>query len=591
MDQDVQIEAPKERRSFFKWYSDTFKSKGFLVKTLLILIPLFLLYFLIIGRASYQPLLVYVRVYWPILFFSLIIIYLFYIRFSKASQWYFRALWIVAFLLFSWFIYAFGNSIYNYISSYYVYNNRITVIELNHPPESIHPKLQPQFVVEAYFRETMNNNRQPTSPRTWIDPKNGEQYWTGWTEPGSYLFQQLGGKVEEFIHTNVQNPAPVLDQYERREVNFQVGKNLLFSYNIQNAARKKLSLGQMFSCEVSDMVIGMEDHKGELHQVVPVLKWEGFLFPQPKFGGVFIFDNSETDYLELIVSGKGEYLSAEEVSKTSWLKNQALLDDKTVEYFGKSLRFKYGFSSGFPWNHENDHRIPELSGSFSKLPVIEQFNFSKTNSKQAGKGLFYWLELEPYDDTKYGLSMDVFVPGTSTDTIYVYDRVGNIERSGYRGMSAVVEKIMEDDKSYNWVSREGGTFIPGGERPYYTYVFENDKEPEMFYLANILTVKGESRESTSTKAELYLIHAKYDDIVILLKDEDVYPENWLPLIKKRILTQRKLMRRDTSREEEELQIQIPELDADSVPMLEPDSIPVLEKDSTVLSTDSLSSKL
>ncbi len=242
MTEEIKIEQPKEKLGFTSWYKKQFKTRGFIVKGILILLPVFLLYFLIFGRATYQPLLVYVRIYWPLLLLSLCIIYIFYRQFSKAAKWYFRALWIGIFLLFSWFIYAFGGDIYNYISSYYVYNNRITVIELNHPPESIHPKLQPQFVVEAYFRETMNNNRQPTSPRTWIDPKDGEQYWTGWTEPGNYLFQQLGGKVEEFIHTNVQNPAPVLDQYERRVVDFQVGKNLLFSYNIQLAARKKLSL-------------------------------------------------------------------------------------------------------------------------------------------------------------------------------------------------------------------------------------------------------------------------------------------------------------------------------------------------------------
>ncbi|MFK7756914.1 MAG: hypothetical protein AB8B53_08300 [Flavobacteriales bacterium] len=556
MSETIQIvESNKKSYNFFKWYKRMFKEKGKVVKTILILLPIFAVYYLITGRGTYQPLLIYVRIYWPLILISAAVIYLFYWRFSLAVQWYMRAVWIVAFLLFGLFIYAFGDSIYNYISSYYVYTQRTTVIELDKPPESIHPKLQPQFVVESYFRETMNNNRQPTSPRTWVDPETGEQYWTGWTEPGSYFFQQLGGNVEEFIQTNVQNPAPVLDQYEREKVDFQVGTNLLFSYNIQNAARKKLSFFQMFCCEVSDMVIGMRDDKGELHQVVPVLEWKGFLFPQPAFGGVFIFDDSKTSYAELLLAGKGKFLSAEEVRATSWLKNQALLDDKTVNYFGESLRFKYGFTSGFPGNHENDHRIPQLDNAFSSLPVIEQFDFSKTNT-DAGKGLFYWLELEPYDSTKYGLSMDVFVPGSSTDTIYVYDRVDKIERSGYRGMSAVVEKIMEDDKSYNWVSREGGTFIPGGERPYYTYVFEGDEEPEMFYLANILTVKGNTKESTSTKAELYLIHAKYDDIVILLKDDDVYPERWKDRIKERILTQRKLMRRDVSREEEEINLTI-----------------------------------
>jgi len=342
------------------------------------------------------------------------------------------------------------------------------------------------------------------------------------------------------------------------------------------------------SCEVSDMVIGMEDEEGNLYQVVPILTWKGILFPQPTFGGVIIFDNSKTSYLELVIAGKGKFLSPEEVKNTSWLKDQALLDDKTAIYFGESLRFKYGFTSGLPGNHENDHRIPKMDNVFSKLPVIEQFDFAKTNAKNAGSGLFYWLELEPFDSTKYGLSMDVFIPGSNTDTIYIYDRVGDIERSGYRGMSAVVEKIMEDDKSYNWVSREGGTFIPGGERPYYTYVFESDTEPEMFYLANILTVKGDATESTSTKAELYLIHAKYDDIVILLKDDNVYPEKWDQLIRDRILTQRKLMRRDTKKEEQELNRDlepkeiVPEMDSTvidtlEIPELEEISIPEVEE--------------
>ncbi|MEO0404754.1 MAG: hypothetical protein AAF193_07785, partial [Bacteroidota bacterium] len=201
------------------------------------------------------------------------------------------------------------------------------------------------------------------------------------------------------------------------------------------------------------------------------------------------------------------------------------------------------FTSGLPGNHENDHRIPNMDRAFSKLPVIEQFDFSRTSHPETGKGLFYWLELEPYDSTKYGLSMDVFIPGSSTDTIYVFDRVGRLDRSGYKGMSVVVEKIMEDDKSYNWMGQAEGNFIPGGERPYYTYVFPEDTLPEMFYLANVLTLNRTSGKSTSTKAELYLIHAKYDDIIVLLKDDDVYPENWSERIKERVSTQRRLMRR------------------------------------------------
>jgi len=539
-------EEVKKKRSYnpLKWYKAQFKKRGALVKLLLVLLPFLFIYFLITGRGDYQPLLIYIRIYWPLIIISLLIIYLFYRRFAKAHLWYFRAMWIGIFLLFCGFLYLWGNSIYDYVSSYYVYKNKITVVELDRPPTSIHPKLQPQFVVESYFKETMNNNRQPTPPRTWLDPISGEQYWTGWTESGNYFWQRLDGNVSEFIQSNVQNPSPVLDDKERFEVDFQVGRNLIFSRNIQRAARKKLSLLQMFNSEVSDMVIGMKDNNGNLYQVVPILTWKGILFPQPAFGGVMLFDSSDTPYFELLFSGKGKFLSAKEVKNTPWLKHQALLDDKTVNYFGESLRFKYGFTSGLPGNHENDHRIPQLKREFSSLPVIEQFDFKNTNARDAGSGLFYWLELEPYDSTKYGLSMEVFIPGSNTDTIYVYDRVGNIERSGYKGMSVIAEKIMEDDKSYNWVGREGGTFIPGGERPYYTYVFPEDEEPEMFYLTNILTLRGENRESTSTKAELYLIHAKFDDIIILLKDDDVYPENWPKKIQERVLTQRRLMRRD-----------------------------------------------
>jgi len=238
---EIQQEGVRKKSIGMKsWIKAIYKTGGKGTKALLIGLPILFLLYVLFGRGQYQPMLVYVRIYWPLLLISGLIIFFFYRRFSKVAEWYSRALWIGIFLAFCTFLYFFGNNIYNYVSSYYVYQNRITIVELDNPPESIHPKLQPQFVVESYFKETMNNNRQPTSPRTWINPNNGEQYWTGWTEPGNYLFQKIGGNVEEFIHTNVQNPAPVLDQYERRKVDFQVGSNLLFSYNIQYAARKKL---------------------------------------------------------------------------------------------------------------------------------------------------------------------------------------------------------------------------------------------------------------------------------------------------------------------------------------------------------------
>lgn len=82
--------------------------------------------------------------------------------------------------------------------------------------------------------------------------------------------------------------------------------------------------------------------------------------------------------------------------------------------------------------------------------------------------------------------------------------------------------------------------------------------------------KLEAAKKELAKVELYLIHAKYDDIIVLLKDDDVYPEMWPEKIRERVETQRRLMRRGIpsrkQKEPENIPQETPESPQDTIPV-------------------------
>ena len=105
----------------------------------------------------------------------------------------------------------------------------------------------------------------------------------------------------------------------------------------------------------------MKNDSGSWVQVVSLIKWKGFFFPYPSFGGVMIIDNGEhdvNDYIERITIGKGTFVSPEEIKNYPFLTKQNTLSEKVSQLQAESLKFLGGFRDPLPWNMETAVKIP-----------------------------------------------------------------------------------------------------------------------------------------------------------------------------------------------------------------------------------------
>ena len=58
--------------------------------------------------------------------------------------------------------------------------------------------------------------------------------------------------------------------------------------------------GMLFNFTEPSDTFYMKNDQGDWVQVVSLIKWKGFLFPYPTFGGVMVIDNGEHNFNDYI---------------------------------------------------------------------------------------------------------------------------------------------------------------------------------------------------------------------------------------------------------------------------------------------------
>jgi hypothetical protein len=251
-------------------------------------------------------------------------------------------------------------------------------------------------------------------------------------------------------------------------------------------------------------------------EVVSLIKWKGFWFPYPTFGGVMVIDNGEhdfNDYIERVLIGKGTYISLENMSNYPFLTKQNTLAEKVSQLQAESLKFLGGFSDPLPWNMETAVKIPKLSDDQNQQPYVTDFNFSDTDSN-AYNGLYHWFGLEPVGEERTSLTYSVFIPADGTDKLYYYDHAA--KKQGYAGVSAMPLKVIESRKEFDWSVNKPVEFRP--------YIKEIAGRKRMFFLGTISAIRDDSKNfDGSATPDLALIDSEYRDVVWI----DVkHPSQW-----------------------------------------------------------------
>ncbi len=492
------------------WKKGAKQKRNIIIWGLILLIALFAL------RDYYQPALLFVRKYIFVILLSVLVLVFGLRKFRKTVSTAGRLGMLGLLVVFFGILYIVGwhYKMYDYMRTYNVFNH-LNKVEINELPLTQNERIQPLRNIFSMANESVGETKDVSLPHL---VRIGDQNkWTMAIQPTEkYMWQGMTDNTEEVFSVSSTTPFPRFSSENRIPVTFSIGESLKFSRNTYNAVVQRFNIFQLFTLEPSDTYY-MKNDSGQWVQVVSLIKWKGFLFPYPTFGGVMIIDNGAhdfKDYLERVAIGKGTYVSPESMSNYPFLTRQNTLAEEVSRLQAESLKFLGGFSDPLPWNMKTAVKIPELADDQNQQPFVTDFDFSDTEAN-AYSGLYHWFGLEPVGDERTSLTFSVFIPADGTDKLYYYDHAS--KKQGYAGVSAMPLKVIESRKEFDWSVNKPVEFRP--------YIKNIAGRKRMFFLGTISAIRDNEAEKFDGSAtpDLALVDSEYRDVVWI----DVkHPSRW-----------------------------------------------------------------
>ncbi|WP_298763690.1 hypothetical protein [uncultured Polaribacter sp.] len=480
-------------------------NKGVKQKKRVVLFSIILIGLLFFLRDDYQPALLFIRKFIFITLLVLLVLILGIRNFRKSVSTGKRIGILLVLTAFFGILYyvGFGLKFYDYMKTYNVFNDlqKVEIVEL---PITQNERIQPLRNIFSMANESVGETKDVSLPHlVRIEDHN---QWTMAIQPTEkYYWQGLKDNTEEVFSVSSTTPFPRFSSENRIPVTFSIGESLKFSRNTYNAVVQRLNPWMLFNYEPSDTYY-MKNDKGAWVQVVSLIKWKGFFFPYPTFGGVMVIENGAhnfKDYLERIAIGKGTYIAPSEMKNHKYLTRQNTLAEKVSRLQAESLKFLAGFSDPLPWKMKTAVKIPNLPNDQNQQPFVTDFNFSSTNIG-AYNGLYHWFGLEPVGKERTSLTFSVFIPADGSDKVYYYDHAS--KKEGYAGVSAMPLKVIESRKEYDWSVNKPVEFRP--------YIKEIAGRKRMFFLGTISAIQKENAQfDGSATPDLALIDSEYRDVV------------------------------------------------------------------------------
>lgn len=491
-------------------------NKGGKQKRITIFGILLLLVLLFFFRDDYQPVLLFIRKYIFIILISVLVLFFGLRKFRKSASVGSRLGILTLLIIFFGILYVVGwhFKMYDYMKTYNVYNS-LNKVEINELPLTQNERIQPLRNIFSMANESVGETKDVSLPH--LVRVDNQNKWTMAIQPSEkYIMQRISDNTEEVFSVSSTTPFPRFSNENRIEVTFSIGESLKFSRNTYNAVVQRFNPWMLFNYEPSDTFY-MKNDDNQWVQVVSLIKWKGFFFPYPSFGGVMIIDNGEhdfNDYIERILIGKGTYVSPSEIKNYPFLMKQNTLAEKVSQLQAESLKFLGGFSDPLPWNMETAVKIPLMPKDQNQQPYVTDFDFSGSNT-DAYSGLYHWFGLEPVGNQRTSLSFSVFVPADGTDKLYYFDHAS--KKQGYAGVSAMPLKVKESRKEYDWNASTPVEFRP--------YIKDIAGRKRMFFLGTISSISSTDAQQFDGSAtpDLVLIDSEYRDVIWI----DVkHPSTW-----------------------------------------------------------------
>ena len=490
--------------------------KGRKQKVITVILSLVLLILLFVLRDDYQPALLFFRKYFFVIAVCILILVLGLRKFRKTASTRVRLGILGLLIMFFGILFAFGwyYGMYDYMKTYNVFND-LNKVEIHELPLTQNERIQPLRNIFSMANESVGETKDVSLPH--LVRVDDENKWTMAIQPSEkYIMQRISDNTEEVFSVSSTTPFPRFSNENRIQVTFSIGETLKFSRNTYNAVVQRFNPWMLFNYEPSDTFY-MKNDNGDWVQVVSLIKWRGFFFPYPTFGGVMIVENGEhdfNDYVERITIGKGTFVSPDEIKSYTFLNKQNTLSEKVSQLQAESLKFLGGFSDPLPWNMETAVKIPDMPKDQNQQPYVTDFDFVDSNTN-AYSGLYHWFGLEPIGVERTSLSYSVFIPADGSDKLYYFDHAS--KKQGYAGVSAMPLKVKESRKEYDWKASTPVEFRP--------YVKEIAGRKRMFFLGTISSISDTNAEQFDGSAtpDLVLIDSEYRDVIWI----DVkHPSTW-----------------------------------------------------------------
>lgn len=489
-------------------------------KTLAALLGLLILYTLIVTRGSYQPLVLELRKYYLLGVFVLLLSGLF-TRLWKNRNWKIRTLLTLVFAALIWFIFRTGPAVYRYLALYRHYR-LMEKVELVRLPLTGHERIQPfNSIATLINQEALSETEDATRPR-FVRKPDGTYTYTSCLGPSKgYRIQQFSKNMYQMLEVPAALPSPNFSARYREEVDFPTGEFLLFSKNVETATCKRFGFFKYMNYEPAD-VIFLRNDEGNWVQVVSLIRWKGFLFPRPVFGGVMIHEQKGKGpgFVGRLFAGYGTYLSPGEITQIKFLSGQNLIPERVARFAAESFRFRNGFFAPMPYYHEGDIRIPDLPRDQSPQPFVV---YAEISENSEGK-IYSYFGLEPYQEQKKGLSLSLFIPGDGEDKVYFMDH--DKRQDAYIGSSAIPAKIVESKKNYDWSEN-----YPAEARP---FVREINGKRRFFWLSTVVTRAGADGKAFigGSIPEITLTDANYGRVIWISQDSISETRHWARAVQK-----------------------------------------------------------
>jgi hypothetical protein len=484
---------------------------------------LMILYALVTGRGWYQPAFVFVRRYAVLGLFLLLLLGMLYAWFMRAKP----LGKLVVFLLTGGLVAGsifYGVGMVNYLALY-VHYQQLPKLSLAEMPLSGYERIQPlNAIATLAAQEAMDETEAATLPH-YIRRADGRFDFSMAVGPSpAYPLQRLTRDMDEIISVPATAPAPDFSAANRHDVVFDVGETLLFSKRTYSAAVKRFTVGQYWTSQ-PDEVRYLDRGNDDWVQVVSLIQWKGIVFPRPVFGGVMVIEPRERgikSVLERMFLGRGTWIKPEEIASLPWLEGQNLVPERVSRFTAESFRFHQGFLAPFPGYREGDIRIPSLPEDQNAMPFVTWFDMAEV-ANQARPGLYHYFGMEPYEASKQGLNLSLFVPGDGAQKVYYLDH--NKVESGLFGSSAVPVKVKESRKNYDWNNN-----IPVESRP---YIRDVGGERRFFWLTTVVTKADRDGEQFigGSIPDITLTDARHRQVVwvdrTLVADPAAWPDQLL----------------------------------------------------------------